>query len=62
MAIEFTVKIISDETLPADLSWCASANGTGGTDAVFAGYGRDAYSALHDLINNFEEAEIYRED
>ena len=55
------VKIIQDTRAPLDLAFCASSDGGTG-DNIYAGYGKTPYEALHELINEFFLAEIWRPD
>jgi len=60
MAIKFTVEVIQE---PEDFgTFLASSSDASGSDVIFIGHGDTPYSALHDLINEFENAELYRED
>jgi len=60
MAIKFTVEIIRE---PEDFGvFQASSNDASGSDVIFIGHGDTPYSALRDLVNEFENAELYRED
>jgi len=59
MAVIFTVKIVSEED-ENPRNFVASSDDASGTDTIFAGHGKDPYEALHDLINELEEAELYR--
>ena len=61
MAVVFTVKIVNEgDDMPRN--FVASSADASGTDTIFAGHGKDPYEALHDLINEFEDAELYRPD
>lgn len=60
MAVTFTVTIIreNDDTGV----FCASSNDASGSDVIFMGYGNTPYEALYKLIDEFENAELYRPD
>jgi len=57
--VKLEIKIIQDEKAPLDLAFCASAESG---DGIVAGYGADPYLALHDLINELENQEVWRPD
>ncbi len=61
MAVEFTVRIIREGEDDTGL-FCASSANASGSDVIFAGYGDTPYKALHDLIGELENAELYRPD
>ena len=61
MAVEFKVKIVREGKEDSGM-FIASSNDVSGTDVIFAGHGETPYEALHDLINEFEDAELYRPD
>lgn len=61
MAVTFTVEIIREGEDDTGI-FCASSNDASGSDVIFAGYGSDPYKALHSLIDEFEDAELYRPD
>ena len=62
MAVKFTIEIIR-ENGEADIGrFQASSSDASGSDVIFAGHGKTPYKALHDLINEFENAELYRPD
>lgn len=58
MAVKFTVEIVREN----DGVFMASSNDASGSDVIFIGHGETPYEALHDLINEFENAELYRPD
>ena len=61
MAVKFTVEIISGGSeLPR--YFVASTEDASGSDVIFVGFGEDPYEALHDLIYELENAELYRPD
>jgi len=57
--IKLEIKIVQDKTAPLDLAFCASAEDG---DGISFGYGPNPYEALHELINEFEEEEVWRPD
>ncbi|MFA5323203.1 MAG: hypothetical protein WC373_11075 [Smithella sp.] len=61
MAIEFKVKVYQSITDDTGI-FTAMSEDAGGGDVIFVGKGYDPYLALHDLINKFKEAELYRPD
>ena len=61
MAVIFTVKIVSEDGESCG-NFVASSNDVSGTDTIFAGHSKTPYEALHDLINELENAELYRPD
>ena len=62
MAVKFTVEIIRENGEEDTGNFIASSEDASGTDVVFLGHGETPYKALHDLINEFENAELYRPD
>lgn len=61
MAVKFTVEIIRENDDDTGI-FLASSDDASGSDVVFIGNGETPYEALHDLINEFEQAELYRPD
>jgi len=61
MAVTFTVKIIREGEDDAG-TFLASSSDASGSDVLFAGHGETPYQALHDLIDEFEDAGLYRPD
>ena len=61
MAVEFKVKIVREGKDDTGM-FIASSNDASGSDVIFAGHGETPYEALHDLKNEFEDAELYRPD
>ena len=59
MAVIFTVKIVSEGD---ECGFIASSADASGSDVIFAGHGKTPYEALRDLIDEFEDAELYRPD
>jgi hypothetical protein len=62
MAVKFTVEIIRENGEKDTGNFIASSADASGSDVIFAGHGETPYEALHDLINEFENAELYRPD
>lgn len=62
MAVEFTIEIIRENGEEDTGLFCASTDDASGSDVIFAGHGETPYEALHDLINEFENAGLYRPD
>ena len=61
MEVKLNINIIkTNEAITApDLQFSAFTTGGVG-DNIFAGYGATPYKALHDLLSEFESAEIWR--
>lgn len=62
MAVKFTVEIIREDGENDSGIFLASSDDASGSDVIFAGHGETPYKALHDLINELENAELYRPD
>ena len=64
MAVNLNMRIIetNEAITNPDLQFNAFTTGGDIGDNIFAGYGATPYEALHDLIKEFEEAEIWRPD
>lgn len=62
MAVKFTVEIIRENGEKDTGIFTASSNDASGSDVIFAGHGDTPYKALYDLIDEFENAELYRPD
>ena len=62
MAIKFIVEIIRENGEKDVGIFVASSSDASGSDVIFAGQGETPYEALHDLIDEFENAELYRPD
>lgn len=63
MAVIMEIKIVREEPERDDeFAFCASSDAGTGGETLYAGYGADPYLALHNLINNFTEAELFRPD
>lgn len=58
MVVKFTVEIIRED----GEGFLASSGDASGSDVIFVGHGEDPYKALHDLISELENAELYRPD
>jgi len=54
--VKFTVEITRD----ADTGIFCALSADAEDDVVFGGHGDTPYEALHDLINEFEDAGLYR--
>ena len=61
MAVKFAVEIVRENDNDTGI-FLASSNDAAGSSVIFVGHGETPYEALHDLINEFENAELYRED
>jgi hypothetical protein len=61
MAVKFTVEIYRENPDDTGL-FTAHSNDAGGSDVIFAGHGETPYEALHELVNELENAELYRPD
>lgn len=61
MAVNFTVEIVRENDDDTGV-FLASSKDASGTDVIFVGHGETPYEALHDLISEFEDAELYRPD
>ena len=64
MTVTFTVKIqrVRLCLLPYrdDVVFAASSDDATGAGTTIEGHGNDPYEALHDLVNKFREADLYR--
>ena len=60
MSVKFTVEIERENDNDTG-TFLASSDGAAG-DVIFIGNGETPYGALHDLINEFENAELYMPD
>ena len=64
--IEFKVKIVSEyfskkaEKEETPDYFCASSDGGTGNSNIFLGHGKTPYTALRNLIDEFQEAGLYR--
>jgi len=62
MTVKFNIEIIREDGENDTGIFIASSADASGSDVIFAGHGETPYEALHDLINEFENAELYRPD
>ena len=61
MAVKLTIEIIREGENDTGTFFAFSGDASG-SDVIFAGHGEDPYEALHDLIDEFENADLYKPD
>lgn len=61
MAVRFTVEITREGKNDTGIFSAFSADASG-SDVMFTGHGDTPYEALHELINELENAGLYRPD